>query len=212
MISALLALALAAPQPIRPDEWIGPNDYPSDALRENRSGHTAFRLTISPSGRPIRCDVTASSGWEDIDQQSCRGMMKRARFKPILDGNGAPAYAVYRSSRSFWIPGEAPPRTPKPSRTDLLVTVEKMPKGRAQPADVDVAFTVDGNGAMADCTPYLTDTAGQTADAPRAMALFGAVACGELAKSYRPTPALDEGGRPVPSVQTARVSFVQAAE
>ena len=85
-----------------PGDWVTPEDYPSKALRENRTGTTGFRLTYDASGRPTGCEITSPSGSEDLDQATCTYAQRRARFKPGTDGDGNPAGGSY-TSRVKWV-------------------------------------------------------------------------------------------------------------
>jgi len=77
-----------------PGSWVTTDDYPPRALRENRSGTTSFRLGVGADGRATSCDITGSSGSPDLDQEACKNLLRRARFKPGAAG-------VY-SSRVVW--------------------------------------------------------------------------------------------------------------
>jgi len=96
----------AAPKALTPKgnpaNWVTNNDYPTRALRENRSGVTGFRLTVGADGRPTGCDITASSGSPDLDSTACSLLMRRAKFQPGQDSDGNPTGGVY-SSRFRWV-------------------------------------------------------------------------------------------------------------
>lgn len=85
-----------------PGNWVTNNDYPTRALRENRSGTTGFRLSVGPDGRPTGCDVTSSSGSPDLDSTACSLLMRRSKFTPAMDGEGNPTSGSY-SSRFRWV-------------------------------------------------------------------------------------------------------------
>lgn len=84
-----------------PGSWATTNDYPSRALREERSGTTGFRVTVGADGRVVDCQVTSSSGHADLDQATCANVTRRARFKPALEG-GQPVQGTY-SNRIRWV-------------------------------------------------------------------------------------------------------------
>lgn len=71
-----------------PGSWATTNDYPSRALREERSGTTTFRVSITPDGRVASCTIVASSGHADLDEATCSNVTRRARFKPPSEGYG----------------------------------------------------------------------------------------------------------------------------
>jgi TonB family protein len=80
------------------------SDYPSAALREEREGRTTFELTVGADGRPIKCDITQSSGHADLDAATCNGAMRRGRFNPALNDNGQPVEGKWSSSVNWAIP------------------------------------------------------------------------------------------------------------
>jgi periplasmic protein TonB len=90
------------PQPRgNPGTWATPNDYPSRALREERTGTTGFRVTVGTNGRVESCTITSSSGHPDLDEATCKNVTRRARFKPALQ-NGQEVQGTY-SNRIRWV-------------------------------------------------------------------------------------------------------------
>jgi len=85
-----------------PGNWVTNNDYPTRALREERSGTTGFRLSVGPDGRPTGCDVTSSSGSSELDSTACSLLMRRAKFNPPTDSDGNPTSGSW-SSRFRWV-------------------------------------------------------------------------------------------------------------
>lgn len=88
-----------------PQDWVTDDDYPPEALKARRQGRVSFVLTIDPQGKPSACGITESSGVIQLDVETCRLMMARARFAPALDAEGRPAASEW-SSRFRW---ELPP-------------------------------------------------------------------------------------------------------
>lgn len=81
-----------------PGTWATPNDYPSRALREERTGTTTFRVTIDGDGRVANCQIVGSSGHADLDEATCKNVSRRARFRKPSDGYGS----VY-TNRVRWV-------------------------------------------------------------------------------------------------------------
>ena len=77
------------------------DDYPSRALREERSGVTGFRLDVDANGRVSNCTITKSSGHSDLDSEACRLLSRRARFRPAVGANGENMTDSF-SSRIVW--------------------------------------------------------------------------------------------------------------
>ena len=85
-----------------PANWATTNDYPTRALREERSGTTSFRVTVGTDGRVTSCSVTSSSGSPDLDEATCSNVTRRAKFSPATDGEGNPTTDSY-SNRIRWV-------------------------------------------------------------------------------------------------------------
>lgn len=93
-------VARAAPRG-KPGDWVTSDDYPSRALREERSGVVGLRLDVSVDGRVAGCTVTSSSGHSDLDATACQLVTRRARFKPATGSDGQPMADSW-SSRFVW--------------------------------------------------------------------------------------------------------------
>ncbi len=87
-----------------PGNWATPNDYPSRALREEREGTTAFRVSVGADGKVQDCSVTRSSGHADLDDATCKNITRRARFRPATDGNGDEVSGSWSSQVRWQIP------------------------------------------------------------------------------------------------------------
>jgi protein TonB len=70
--------------------WFGTDDYPARALREEAEGTVVMAFDIGADGRVTSCRISQSSGNSDLDETSCRLMMRRGRFSPALDQAGNP--------------------------------------------------------------------------------------------------------------------------
>lgn len=87
-----------------PGEWILPSDYPTTALREERSGTVGFQLEISATGDLTACNILASSGQADLDEAACSALMRRARFNPAQDARGEPVRSSFTNKVRWEIP------------------------------------------------------------------------------------------------------------
>ena len=81
------------PEPLK-EEFVGPYDYPEDALKQGVSGENVAIARIDAEGRPSDCNVVASSKSDSLDRATCRAFL-RARFKPATDKAGAPIESMY---------------------------------------------------------------------------------------------------------------------
>ncbi len=87
-----------------PSNWANANDYPSRALREEKEGVTRIRVSVSPDGRVASCDVTGSSGSDELDSATCSLITRRARFTPAMDGEGQPTAGSWTGAIRWQIP------------------------------------------------------------------------------------------------------------
>lgn len=89
---------------------IGNSDYPRSAGDERRGGAVDVRYLVGIDGRVGQCVVVHPSGSDDLDQTTCRLVMKRFRFKPARDAQGRPVPAWVLDGIE-WIIGVPPPAT-----------------------------------------------------------------------------------------------------
>ncbi|MEO0440280.1 MAG: energy transducer TonB [Pseudomonadota bacterium] len=68
--------------------WVTVADYPPIAKRENRSGVTYYRASVSSIGRVSRCEIVRSSGHRDLDEKACSQVRRIARFRPAINERG----------------------------------------------------------------------------------------------------------------------------
>lgn len=79
-------------------------DYPRKALREGREGTATFKVRISDTGQPTNCVIVQSSGSPDLDEATCKTIIKRARFAPAKNENGQPIESEFSSAVTWKIP------------------------------------------------------------------------------------------------------------
>lgn len=85
------------PEPAsNPGHWISYEDYPREQLTKAISGIVRFRLDVGLDGLPTKCVVQASYSAPEFERATCAILMKKARFEPAKDANGA-------SVASYWV-------------------------------------------------------------------------------------------------------------
>jgi len=89
-----------------PAAWFSTDDYPPGALRDQREGVTKIAYVINEQGRIDSCNVTGSSGSPDLDDTSCRLMLRRGRFSTALDQSGRPIKSSGTRNVRWQIPKE----------------------------------------------------------------------------------------------------------
>ncbi|MBO9581622.1 MAG: energy transducer TonB [Sphingobium sp.] len=85
-----------------PRYWLSMQDYPEEMWRAHKGGVVPVRLLIDENGAVTNCipNVALPGPFEDA---VCRGIKKRARFRPALDADGKPM-------KSYWQYGAIFPR------------------------------------------------------------------------------------------------------
>ena len=81
--------------------WVTPDDYPPSSVRNDEEGAVRISVRVGTDGRVLSCQVTASSGYSDLDQATCRYYSRRARFTPALSADGTPVESSY-NDRVVW--------------------------------------------------------------------------------------------------------------
>ena len=63
-------------------QYVGPDDYPPEALRRGQQGTVRFSVTVGTNGRVVACEITRSSGFAELDEGTCRLARRKLRFNP----------------------------------------------------------------------------------------------------------------------------------
>jgi TonB family protein len=99
-LTALLAGTAAPPAPPAPpvlDEAQARNaqnwqvlfsQYPPRALAARQEGQVGFRVKLDRDGWATECQVTKTSGFGLLDDETCRLIVNRATFKGLRDAHG----------------------------------------------------------------------------------------------------------------------------
>jgi protein TonB len=85
-----------------PARWFTTDDYPPRALREGAEGSTRIAWDINNQGRAENCRVLSSSGSADLDDASCRVILRKGRYSPALDQNGNPMKVTNQQRTVRW--------------------------------------------------------------------------------------------------------------
>ena len=96
MLTLLTALIAAAPVavphgPVPSNDarqWVTNADYPIRSLAGLQEGVVQVRLPVNRNGEVDQCAVGISSGWPELDQNTCLLIATRARFHPARNARG----------------------------------------------------------------------------------------------------------------------------
>jgi TonB family protein len=78
-----------------------PDDYPSEAMRQEEQGTAGARIHVAADGRVTECVVFEPSGSKTLDDQTCRIISARVRYEPALGKDGK-AVASFSFLRIRW--------------------------------------------------------------------------------------------------------------
>ena len=78
-------------------------DYPANAKALLQAGETIFQLSVASNGAVDKCDIVSTSGFIDLDNQSCM-IAKNWTFRPALDFDGRPTRSRITNTFNWELP------------------------------------------------------------------------------------------------------------
>lgn len=128
-------------------------DYPAEALREEASGTTRVRLSVTPEGTVSGCTVIASAGHAALDSTACQLLTTRFRFSPATE-RGRPVAGSYQTAVRWSLPDGHPPTPIGFAQARFTQTVSASPAGVAdcQVTQIGSAFAAFDYGQCQDLT------------------------------------------------------------
>lgn len=79
------------------------NGYPKLALKRREQGTVIYRVELTRGGEPKVCEVTRSSGFQQLDAATCRLIARYAKFKPATR-DGKPIHSSYEGKVVWQLP------------------------------------------------------------------------------------------------------------
>jgi hypothetical protein len=64
-------------------------------LADQRSQMIRFRMIVDPTGQPTKCEIAGPGGQTDLGRETCRTLLKEAKFAPARDANQQPIASFY---------------------------------------------------------------------------------------------------------------------
>jgi TonB family protein len=102
--------------------------YPPRALASGEQGAVRFRAEVDEKGNVLACKVTAGSGFERLDRETCDLIVNHATFKPTLDSEGKAREAIHEGVVNWRIPGVAPAMTKTAGKSPDEVVCRRITK------------------------------------------------------------------------------------
>ena len=93
--------------------WVTDDDYPLNANRMGLEGVAGYRLGVDEKGCTVKCEITLSTAFEELDLETCAVLRKRARFTPARAADGTDIPATFDGKLTWKLP-EQPFRKAKP--------------------------------------------------------------------------------------------------
>lgn len=200
ILAILAASALIRAEPANhPGGWSSDADYPADAEKRMEEGPVGFLLLITPEGQVAQCNVSQSSGFSELDKQTCAVIRARAKFKPARDENGTPVYDRYKGHIYWHHPtkgGSSRHQVPQEFEPDMMLQVQKLPNGD-QEAVASITTRIDAFGRVAYC---------EGNPRPKSLPKLVEVACSQMKSDYL-SDVRDEMGRFIPMIRSFRIAF-----
>ena len=101
--------------------------YPARARKAGEQGLVGFNIRIDKDGQPTNCEVTHSSGYRHLDDETCQLVLIHAKFKPMKDAQGHKMDFATEGVVNWQIPGASGPSVPlAPGAVTLANSPEKM--------------------------------------------------------------------------------------
>lgn len=108
--------------------------YPPRAKAAGEQGDVTFRAEYDKKGSILSCEVTKSSGFKRLDEETCELIVKHARFKPELLNDGKRKDGIQLGLVEWRIPGAPPPAADQAGQQAALdnpdkIICKKIPRG-----------------------------------------------------------------------------------
>jgi TonB family protein len=200
MIATLMALTMATTAfsgatAKDAGEWLSPTEFPFKAFHGNELSGIRVALTVDAGGRPVRCQVTRSSGFEEMDENTCTAAMRSARFTPARDAQGNPVPALWTTG-ARWTVDEIGNNNLVEINSDMIVSARAVPAGEARLVTID--RLIGGDARVEGCTVRTSSGAAE----------IDALACESAMQ--QPTPQVITAEGPAPrAVATQTLVFVR---
>jgi TonB family protein len=81
--------------------------YPARALKAGEQGPVYFNVKLDKKGHPLSCQVTKSSGYPKLDEETCNLVLLHMVFQPVKDESGRDLKPTHEGVINWKIPAGA---------------------------------------------------------------------------------------------------------
>lgn len=90
-------------QPLDVRNWLDPRNYPKSLSNKSQAATVAFRMMIDATGTPTDCIVQEATSPREVGPETCRLLMRSAKFLPARDKDGIPVSDFFASRASWYM-------------------------------------------------------------------------------------------------------------
>jgi protein TonB len=88
------------------------SEYPARARAAGEQGQVGFKVALDREGYATACEVTHSSGYPRLDEETCQLILNRATFKGVRGTDGRRTNVVTQGVVNWRLPGASTAATP----------------------------------------------------------------------------------------------------
>ncbi len=99
--------------------------YPPRARAAGEQGQVLFKIKLDRDGRLSSCEVTRSSGYPRLDDETCELMVAHGIFKPIRDESGLVRNPIHHGAINWTLP-DVLAVTPTPKQLASVTKPDKL--------------------------------------------------------------------------------------
>lgn len=78
--------------------------YPPTALKRGEQGRVDFEIAVDRDGFLSSCEIVKSSGYANLDAETCNFLIRHAKVTPSLDSNGRTVSVTQRGFMQWQLP------------------------------------------------------------------------------------------------------------
>jgi hypothetical protein len=136
------------------------SNYPTWAVRDERSSATLMEAIVEPDGKIRECRVVTFVGSDRLANEECATLSRR-RLKPATDLEGRAIVGLFRTNISRFIQSRSPEVATVRNwevPADIVLPNEGLADRPAGRVDFGIALLVRDDGSVAACERSTSDT------------------------------------------------------
>ena len=98
--------------------------YPPTARSRGEQGKVAFQIGVNDDGFLTSCEVTKTSGFKNLDRETCDFLIKYGKVKPVRDATGR----TISTTQQGYMNWKLPPGSPRMAMADTGTSLDPEKK------------------------------------------------------------------------------------